>query len=175
MNQAFSNLIGVSNTEVLEEIVKEYFRRGFLYKEIIHFLETFHGKPLSIRILHRILQSEGLYRKTHATDCRYVIQFIENEISESGSSTGYRQLHQWCINQGLQVTRKTVPLIMKQLDPEDVVRGQRNQLQRRNFGNTNQVTHNPILKLRHRSIISKKPGFLSEKLKTLTSSNYHRV
>ena len=64
---------------------------------------------------------------------------------------------------------------MKQLDPEDVVRGQRNQLQRRNFGNTNQVTHNPILKLRHRSIISKKPGFLSEKLKTLTSSNYHRV
>ena len=45
MKQAFSNSIGVSNTEVLEEIVKEYFRRGFLYKEIIHYLETFHGKP----------------------------------------------------------------------------------------------------------------------------------
>ena len=45
MNQAFSNPIGVSNTEVLEEIVKKYFRRGFSCKEIIHFLETFHGKP----------------------------------------------------------------------------------------------------------------------------------
>ena len=45
MKQAFSNSIGVSNTEVSEEIVKEYFRRGFFYKEIIHYLETFHGKP----------------------------------------------------------------------------------------------------------------------------------
>ena len=34
---------------------------------------------------------------------------------------------------------------------------------------------NPIPKLRQSSIISKKPGLLSEKLKTLTSSNYHRV
>ena len=34
---------------------------------------------------------------------------------------------------------------------------------------------NPIPKLRKTSIISKKPGFLSEKFKTLTSSNYHGV
>ena len=34
---------------------------------------------------------------------------------------------------------------------------------------------NPIPKLRNTSIISKKPGFLSEKFKTLTSSNYHGV
>ena len=32
------------------------------------------------------------------------------------------------------------------------------------FGNTNQVVQNPIPTLRQRSIISKKPGFLSEKL-----------
>ena len=42
-------------------------------------------------------------------------------------------------------------------------------------GSTNEVTHNPIPKSRQTSIISKKPGFLPEKLKTLTSSNYHRV
>ena len=34
---------------------------------------------------------------------------------------------------------------------------------------------NPIPKLRQKSTISKKPVFLSEKLKTLTSSYYHRV
>ena len=34
---------------------------------------------------------------------------------------------------------------------------------------------NSIPKLRQRSIISMNPSFLSEKLKTLTSSNYHRV
>ena len=34
---------------------------------------------------------------------------------------------------------------------------------------------NPMLKLRQTSFISEKPGYFSEKLKTLTSSNYHRV
>ena len=34
---------------------------------------------------------------------------------------------------------------------------------------------NVIQKLRQSSIIFEKPGFLPEKLKTLTSSNYHKV
>ena len=34
---------------------------------------------------------------------------------------------------------------------------------------------NPTLKIRQSSVISEKPGYLSEKLKALTSSNYHRV
>ena len=33
---------------------------------------------------------------------------------------------------------------------------------------------NPLPKFKESSIISEKPGYLSEKLKTLTSSNYHR-
>ena len=75
-----------------------------------------------MRTLHRILWSEGLYRKIHSTDSIYVIQFIENEISESDSSLGYRQLHQRCINQELKVIRKNVSLIMKELHPEGAVR-----------------------------------------------------
>ena len=43
------------------------------------------------------------------------------------------------------------------------------------FVSTNQVMKNPTPKLRQTTVISKKPGFLTEKLKTLTSSNYHRV
>ena len=34
---------------------------------------------------------------------------------------------------------------------------------------------NPVLKFRQNFFISEKPGYLSEKLKTLTSSNHHRV
>ena len=34
---------------------------------------------------------------------------------------------------------------------------------------------NLTFKLRQMSIISKKPGFLLEKLETLTSSNYHSI
>ena len=43
------------------------------------------------------------------------------------------------------------------------------------FGNTNQVIQNSIPKFRQSSIISEKPGYLFEKLKTLTSSNYQKV
>ena len=39
----------------------------------------------------------------------------------------------------------------------------------------NEVMENPIPKLSQTSIISKKPGFLFDKLKTLTSSNCNRV
>ena len=42
------------------------------------------------------------------------------------------------------------------------------------FGHTNQVIQNPIPNL-DKTIISEKPGYLSRKLKTLTSSNYHKV
>ena len=41
--------------------------------------------------------------------------------------------------------------------------------------NTNQVTQNLTRKLRQNSITSEKQGYLSEKLKALTSSNYNRV
>ena len=34
---------------------------------------------------------------------------------------------------------------------------------------------NPLPKLRQRSIISKKPGLFSERLKTLRGSNYRRI
>ena len=43
------------------------------------------------------------------------------------------------------------------------------------FGNANQVMQNPIPKLRQCSIISEKTGYLSEKLKTLSSSNYYKA
>ena len=35
--------------------------------------------------------------------------------------------------------------------------------------------HNPLLKFRQSSIISEKPGYFSEELKTLTSYSYHRI
>ena len=34
---------------------------------------------------------------------------------------------------------------------------------------------NPILRFRQGSFISEKPGYFLEKIKTLTSPNYHRV
>ena len=43
------------------------------------------------------------------------------------------------------------------------------------FINTDQVIQNSTSKFRQSSIISENPDYLSEKLKTLTCSNYHKV
>ena len=42
------------------------------------------------------------------------------------------------------------------------------------YFNINYLMQNPLPKFKESSIISEKQGYLSEKLKTLTSSNYHR-
>ena len=43
------------------------------------------------------------------------------------------------------------------------------------FINTNQFVQNSLPKFRQSSIVSEKPGSLSEELKTLSSSNYYKV
>ena len=46
----------------MEAIVDQYFHAGFKYKEIIALLEKCHRK-VSLRILHRLLRQQNLYRK----------------------------------------------------------------------------------------------------------------
>ena len=43
------------------------------------------------------------------------------------------------------------------------------------FDNTNQVTQDAIPKFKQSSIISEKPGYLSQKLKILRSFNCHKA
>ena len=102
---SFLNQADESSIFKSHRCLKEHFRCGFFRKEMIHFLETFHDKSLSIRRLHRISWSEVFYRKTLSSDSRYVIQIIENEISESGSSLSYCQLQQrwsWQLKSSIQ-------------------------------------------------------------------------
>ncbi|XP_066924268.1 uncharacterized protein [Clytia hemisphaerica] len=115
-------------------LVKQYFNRGYSYEEILFTLRELHNYTLSIRQLHRILRDFSLYRKkARLTELRDVISFIRRQLQGSGSLLGYRLMHQRCIQNGLNVTRRNVAIILKELDPEGVERRSRNVLKRRQY------------------------------------------
>ena len=120
----FSALGHVSETTSVESLVYEYFRRGYSYKDIVKVLHNVHGKDSSIRSLHRTLRRKGLYRKGNKTDSNLVIEFVNQEIKESGSLLGYRQIHQRCIQAGLNASRTNVSSIISAIDPDGVERGE---------------------------------------------------
>lgn len=113
------------------EHIFEYFHRGYSYNEILSVLHYQHDVDMSIRQLHRTLRLSGLYRKGHHSAPNDIISFIADQISGSGSCLGYRQMHQRCIQMGIKVTRRTVSLVQKHLDPDGVELRKRNRLKRR--------------------------------------------
>ena len=71
-------------------LIKEYFRLGFNYTEILSFLALYHGVRLSLRHLKRILVSQGLRRKKIQSPIERVADAIDQELQLSGSCIGYR-------------------------------------------------------------------------------------
>ena len=72
----------------INQLVKEYFNRGYDYAEILFTLRQIHFKSISLRQLHRVLRSQGLYRRKHGSNTREVISFIQKEQNGSGSMLG---------------------------------------------------------------------------------------
>ena len=117
-----------------EELIERYFYLNFNYIEIIAFLALRHGILLSLRHLKRIERQRSLGRGGRPSDGWDVFAAIEQELSGSGSSIGYRQMHQRLqIDYHLQVDRETVRHISKALDPDGVETPSRRRLQRRKY------------------------------------------
>ena len=74
-------------------LIKDYFRLGFNYTEIMSFLALYHGVRFSLRHLKRILVSRGLRRKKNQSRIEKVVDAIDQELQSSGSCIGYRQMH----------------------------------------------------------------------------------
>ena len=117
----------------MDALVIDYFRQGYPYDDILQLLREINGIFISLRILQRILQEHNLYRKSNHSPINTVIDFISNELQGSGSSIGYRQMHQRCILNGLRVNRKNVLTILRELDPEGVELRKRRCLRRRKY------------------------------------------
>ena len=100
------------------ELIKKYFLDGFTYDEIIRMLYCRHSIGTSLKTLHRTLRTKELYRRGFTSPLVDVITFIENEISLSGCSIGYRAMHQRAIRNGHKVSKENVGVIKKAINPD---------------------------------------------------------
>jgi len=117
-----------------DQLVEQYFNLGLNYSEILAFLCVIHGIQLSLRQLKRLLFKKRLTRRKHHSEPDEVVNAVEKELSGSGKLLGYRLMHQRLrLDYGLVVSRETVRVILKSLDPESVARRSRNRLKRREY------------------------------------------
>lgn len=117
-----------------DAVIATYFHLGFSHVEILSFLTLSHGIRLSLRQLKRILRKQGLCRRRNYSNPHEIVSAVERELRGSGSSIGYRLMHQRLGNYyGLVVVRETVRLILKTLNPEGVERRCRRRLKRRKY------------------------------------------
>ena len=123
----------VPNTMEWKDTVILYFRRGVPYKDIADIIYCEYGKSISVRHIKRVLNSAGFFRRKNYSDLHCVVDFIENESTMSGQLHGYRWMHLKCLMNGLCVTRETVRVILRELDPEGVDLRRRRRLRRRRY------------------------------------------
>ena len=116
-----------------EDLAKYYFEAGFSYKEIIRFLLMFHGLPIPVQHLHRLLRKKGLFRKHNFAITNSVILAVQKISEGSGANFGYCAVHQKLRMEGVTTSREMVRLIMKTLDPEGVKLRTAYRLKRRKF------------------------------------------
>lgn len=115
-------------------LILQYFNLGMKYAEIVAFLSSYHGITLSVRQLKRVLKQLGRSRRKLKSSIDEVIDSVEQELSESGASIGYRQMHQRLVNDHrLTIDRETVRCALKVLDPEGVDRRLSKKLKRRQY------------------------------------------
>ena len=119
-----------------DERVAVYYHRGFAIKEIVGFMALQHDTILSERTVHRILRSQGLYRRQNQSELLDVVAAISQELSGTGQNAGYRQMRQrLLVHHGIVATCETVRLALSVIDPNGVILRQSNALTRRVYRN----------------------------------------
>ncbi|CAB4041048.1 RNA-directed DNA polymerase from mobile element jockey, partial [Paramuricea clavata] len=126
-----------------ENLIKEYFSKGFEYKEIIEFLTKNHSINMSIATLKRRIKVYGLQRKNADYDIDVITEKIRTILDGPGCIAGYRHVWHTLKLQGISVPRSVVQHLIKQLDPEGVEQRKAHKLRRRMYHNRgpNDVWH----------------------------------
>ena len=63
-----------------EEAIRDYFKKGFIYDEILALLDKYHGIRMSIATLKRRIKEYGLKRR----NMRYDLNLVRNKIRLHG-------------------------------------------------------------------------------------------
>ena len=116
-----------------EDVIKRYLYDGYSYCEILCFLAKYHNISVSLRQLHRILRKYDLFRRKNYSSLNEIILALKMLLKESGSSLGYRRIHQKLRQLGYFIDKETVRLCLKILDPSRVELRICRRLQRRAY------------------------------------------
>ena len=128
----------LTDGETPDQIVKDYFKKGYSYIEILEYLKTCHGKTMSLSTLKRYFKSENYFRRPlHGRRATYdeVKEVVSEEIRGSGSNLGYRRVWSHLKTSGLLARREDVRLALQELDSENVSKRRRHRLQRKKYRN----------------------------------------
>ena len=75
-----------------EELIRNYFYKGFTYEEICQFLSEYHDKEMSLSTLKRHIKQLGLQRRNAEYDIESVRNAIVALLEGAQCSRGYRSI-----------------------------------------------------------------------------------
>ena len=117
-----------------DQTIKDHFRRGYQYKDILVLLKKNHGVTISIRTLHRRLERMGLSRMYLNVSSAALLQDIDSVLlTESYENRGYRNIRQRLMQQGKQYSMNNVRLALQVIDPQGVEMRRKHRLKRRKY------------------------------------------
>ena len=99
--------------------IEHYFKGGFCYETIVHFLAEYHGISMNVRTLKRRLRHYGIRRRNHLHSEHTVREIIKREIEGPSSLLGYRGMwNKLRTTYHVTVPRDMVMKILRKLDPD---------------------------------------------------------
>ena len=128
----------LTDRETSDQIVKDYFKKGYSYLEILEYLKIYLGKTMSLSTLKRYFKSGNYFRRPlRGRRATYdeVKEVVSDEIRGSGSNLGYRRVWSHLKTSGLLARREDVRLALQGLDSENVSKRRRHRLERNKYRN----------------------------------------
>lgn len=118
-----------------DDIILDYFKKGYTYKEILACLWGIHDLHLSLRQLKRDLKRLNL-RRRNTVPGDILAELIASEIIGSGCNLGYRSMQsKLLLTHEVYASREQIRTLMRELDPEGVDGRRRHKLKRRKYVN----------------------------------------
>ena len=119
----------------LDDRIREYFFKGFTYKEICLFLRRNHECNISLSTLKRKINQLDLRRRMPDYDMDVVRATVSEMLDGPQSNLGYRAVWYDLQMRGIRVPRNTVANLLRELDPHGVQERTAHRLRRRAYQN----------------------------------------
>ncbi len=118
-----------------DDVIREYFFKGFTYNEICLFLERNHACNISLSTFKRKIKQLGLYRRVPDYDMDVVRASVVAMLDGPQSNLGYRAVWHDLQMRGMRVPRAVVANLLRELDPQGVQDRRAHRLRRRLYQN----------------------------------------